>query len=108
MGMSRSGAIEHGESEHPFVDCNGRWTSELFNGRALAVMQEYRRDWHRALKLDDANLLKRYKRKIIRNIHGERISPATDLKTIRTFVDGLSTRPRDRFERVAETKAQSF
>jgi hypothetical protein len=85
--------------EHTFVDRNGRWASELFRNRNLAVMQVYRDDWKLALKLDDASLLKRYKKMIIRNTSGGQVFPATDLETIRNFLESQHGRMRNRFER---------
>jgi hypothetical protein len=91
--------LQNEAHEHTFVDRNGRWASELFRGRDLAVMQEYREDWQHALKFNDTRMLDRYKKIIIRNTSGEQIFPATDLETIRKFDDGLSKRMRNRFER---------
>jgi hypothetical protein len=87
------------EHEHTFIDQTGRWRSELFRGRDLAIMQEYRKDWKLALRINDASLLKRYKKMIIRNTDGVQVFPATDLDTIRRFHDRLSPRMRARFER---------
>lgn len=87
------------EHEHTFIDQTGRWRSELFRGRDLAIMQEYRKDWKLALRINDASMLKRYKKMIIRNTDGDRVYPATDLDTIRRFHDSLTPRMRARFER---------
>jgi hypothetical protein len=91
--------LQNEAHEHTFVDRNGRWASELFRGRDLAIMQEYREDWQHALKFNDTRMLDRYKKIIIHNTSGEQIFPATDLETIRKFDEKLSTRMRNRFER---------
>ena len=90
------GGVEH---EHAFVNRAGHWQSEIFRGRNLAIMQEYRTDWQTALRTNDASLLSRYKKMFIREKGGRQVFPATDLDAIRAFLDRLATRMRTRFER---------
>lgn len=97
--FARSKYFKNVEHEHPFIDQNGRQRSELFRGRDLAIMQEYRDDWQLALRINDASLLKRYKKMIVRNASGEQVFPATDLDTIRQSLNRMTPRRRNRFER---------
>jgi hypothetical protein len=83
---------------HAFIDRDGRERRELFSGRSLAIMQEYRRDWNRTLRMNDDAILKRYDRLNIVAVSGERVHPATKLETIRNAEARMTPRQRNRFE----------
>jgi hypothetical protein len=93
------------------------------------MMTNYHNDVCEALKTRDGLKLARYDKMVILNTSGEQVFPATDLKTIRNALDGdlepplsaggsepgasrsarpplalLSTRPRNRFGRVARKR----
>ena len=86
---------------HTFINAQGQVQSEVFQGRNLAIMQEYRKDWQHALQTGDDAELKRYDRLKILNTVGERVYPATNLNVIRSTLDSMTKAERANFDQNA-------
>jgi hypothetical protein len=83
---------------HTFYGTDGVQHEHAFSGRNLAIMQQYRDDWHEPLILYNRDMLKIYATLDIRDISGQRVFPETDLDRLRSYLDRLSARQRPRFE----------
>lgn len=96
--VSRGGDFKEIIATHTFIDREGRERRERFSGHSLAVMQEYRKDWNAAFRSNDDTLLERYARLRIVTHGGLRIYPATKLRVIRSALENMMPRRRNRFD----------
>jgi hypothetical protein len=106
MRFKRPAEFAETAATHTFINADGREQTEIFKGRDLAIMQEYRKDWLNALRENDASLLARYRHRIIKNAAGVPVFPATSLKTIRKTLDGMTEALRSAF--MAEVQYLKF